>query len=315
MHRVHLVLADGGRAVAEVGTNLGVEVVALVVVEAEPLGGNAVETVHVLLAGVVLVVGRVGRVDPDVVRRVLETELTRGNVGHPVAAVHSPVEVLAEGLVNKVGEDLVTSAGKTEEVDVVHTLLDAVVEVHGRDQGHRSAERVADDGEAVLVVLLHELLDLGVNLVDNLNVGVLEAKSNLGILRGAGAVARVKGHSREVDVVQGRNERVGVGALVRHGNTELVRVVNQGTLDEEAITGVPEQLGAANVHAIARVRRRAVRLLGETGSQRHKGHVAVHIVRLRSRRLGVLDQVRADARQSDGGQEGVNESTQAKHEG
>lgn len=297
---------------ALVGTDLGMEVVALVVIEAEPLGVNAVETVHVLLTRVVLVVSRVRGVDPDVVGRVLETELTRRDVGDPVTAVNRPVETVAELLVDEVSEDSVTRAGETEQVDVVHTLLDTVLEVNGGNKAHRSAKRVAHDSETVLIVLRHVLLDLGEHLVDDLDVGVLEAESDLRISRRTSTVALVEVDSREVDIVESRDKRFGVGALERDGDTELVGVVDQGTLDEEAITRVPQQLGTTDVHTIMGVL--AVGLLGKAGRQGHERHVAVDVIRLSTRALRVREKVRNNGGNHQSRQDSKEKSTEGEHD-
>ena len=82
-----------------------------------------VGTVVVLLARVVLPVGRAGWVDPDLTRWVLEAQLTREHTGHPVATVDNVEEATADLLVHIVGKGAVTGARHTKGKGAVDAVI------------------------------------------------------------------------------------------------------------------------------------------------------------------------------------------------
>ena len=238
----------------------GVEVDAVVVVKGQDRVFR-VGTVVVLLARVVLPVGRAGWVDPDLARWVLEAQLTREHTGHPVAAVDNVEEATADLLVHIVGKGAVTGARHTKGKGAVDAVIQALVQVHGSQHGHGGTERVTRGRYALVVELLLELDDLLVDFIPQFHVGVAEASKQLNAfaVRRCHFLRRI--NQSCVHIVQD-GKQTGGRAFKAHRHTQRLGMEDLDTLDYDAMSLAPQYFCIADT--VTNVAEQTVGLVGHT---------------------------------------------------
>ena len=238
----------------------GVEVDAVVVVKGQDRVFR-VGTVVVLLARVVLPVGRAGWVDPDLARWVLEAQLTREHTGHPVATVDNVEEATADLLVHIVGKGAVTGARHTKGKGAVDAVIQALVQVHGSQHGHGGTERVTRGRYALVVELLLELDDLLVDFIPQFHVGIAEASKQLNAfaVRRCHFLRRI--NQSCIHIVQD-GKQTGGGAFKAHRHTQRLGMEDLDTLNHDAMSLAPQYFRIADT--VTNVAEQTVGLVGHT---------------------------------------------------
>lgn len=200
--KLNLFHTNLGRALAELrATNFSLEINAGVVRDAYCAVPDRVCTVNVLLTGVVLPVGGVRRVDPNLTARVLVAKNARRDVDDNVVKVGRVQETVAfeEHVVNSVGVFRVAHTRRAKHQCKIEANV--VLEVEHAQHGNAGAERVTSDCHLADVERLGILLEGLEHVRSSLLVCLLVAIKDLGTRKRLGDDFLVGIDEEEIEVV------------------------------------------------------------------------------------------------------------------